>query len=798
MTFELLGGAVHSWGLVLVVLVMVFMFVTERMPVDVIAMAMLVVLVLGKYVTAQEAFQGFSSPVVIVMVSTLFVAGALRVTGVSDAMARWIRRYAGSNQQVAIGIVMVVSALLSGFMNNVSAAALLMPAVAMLSHESDIPPSKLFIPLAFAVSLGGMLTLIGTPPNILAAELLSHNNLAPLSFFHFFPYGLAALVIGTLFMMVFGWKILPVRKTHGATRRITDLRALYRLQDRIFSVRVPADSAAIGRSLSELKFGSLISGIVVTIMRGGRKLFSPKANEKLQERDVLLVRGNPENFAEVQALQGLKFTELPGAVLEALAGSADILKFSLREVHTESRVMLLRDLFKGTGILPLAVERTAHEHAWESRPPSWFLDVSVHDGDVIIGCVTGRFREDSPIVDLEILEVSDPKQLLLSSLFTVSIGPGRWVGAPLHRIAHETKLAILGRVVNGGKIDWLDVPVLTTGGETEPAKLSADCLLREGEVLLVSGVLEEAQRRASVGTLIFEAEAACAEIESSDVGIIELVITPRSELIGKTLADLHFRDKYDSQVLALWRDGKPLLSLSSALPLVYGDALLVQGPRKTLPLLAKDPNFLLLSEHHITPTLSRGSIFSLIALAMLICIPIFTGLPVHEAAFFSACLVVFSGAITMEQAYREIDWRVVFLLALMIPLGHAVERVADIESMSMGLGQLSQTIPPIGLAALFMIAGSIVSQLIDSSVAVIFLGPIALAIGEFPGGSQQGLLLAVTLGSSLAFMLPTSCRANLLVSGAGGSRAVDFMRIGVPFTAVVGLALLGMLYLLDF
>ena len=188
MTFELLGGAFHSWGLVLVVLVMVFMFVTERMPVDVIAMAMLVVLVLGKYVTAQEAFQGFSSPVVIVMVSTLFVAGALRVTGVSDAMARWIRRYAGSNQQVAIGIVMVVSALLSGFMNNVSAAALLMPAVAMLSHESDIPPSKLFIPLAFAVSLGGMLTLIGTPPNILAAELLSHNNLAPLSFFHFFPY----------------------------------------------------------------------------------------------------------------------------------------------------------------------------------------------------------------------------------------------------------------------------------------------------------------------------------------------------------------------------------------------------------------------------------------------------------------------------------------------------------------------------------------------------------------------------------------------------------------------------------
>lgn len=798
MNFELLGAAAHSWGLLVVMVVMITLFVTEKIPVDITAMAVLVFLLLGKYVTPEEAFSGFSSPVVIVMVSTLFVAGALRVTGVSDAVARWIRGYAGSNERVAIGIVMIVSGCLSAFMNNVSAAALLMPAVAMLSHESDIPPSRLFIPLAFAVSLGGMLTLIGSPPNILAADLMSNHDMTPLSLFQFFPYGLTALLAGTAFMMLYGVKLLPVRKTHGVTRRITDLRVLYRLQDRIFSVRVPEGCGVLGKSLAELRFGSLVSGVVVTIIRGGKKLLSPKPSERLQERDVLLVRGNPESFAELQALQGLALNEPSPELLARISQGSDVLKLSLREVHTESRVMLLRELLKSTGVVPVSVERATREHAWESRPPSWFLDSSVHDGDVIIGCISGRFREDSPLVDMDMLEVEDPQRLLSSATFTVRIEKGAWQGAPLHRLAHETKLPILARIGENGDVQWLDVPVLEASGEVGPTRLSAEHVLKEGEVFLVSGSVEEARRRASLGTLVFEAEAASSEIESPDVGIIELILTPRSELIGKTIADLHFREKYNAQVLALWRDGKPLLSLSSALPLVYGDALLVQGPRQAFPLMAKDPDFLLLSEHRIAPKLSRKSVFSILALAMLMLVPILTGLPVHETAFLAAAVVVFTGAITMEQAYREIDWRVVFLLALMIPLGRAVDHVADVEHMAQGLDNLAQAVPPMGIAAILLILGSLISQAIDSSVAVIFLGPLALSLGSNPGSSPHGLLLAVTLGSSLAFMLPTSCRSNLLVSGAGGYRSRDFMRVGFPLTVVVGLALLGILYLINF
>jgi di/tricarboxylate transporter len=797
MDFISLSATLHPWALLAVILVMVVMFITERIPLDVTAMAVVVVLMLGGFITAEEAFSGFSSPVVVIMVSTLFVAAALRITGVSDAIARFIQRYAGTNERLAIGIVMLVSAVLSSCMNNVSAAALLMPAVAVLSHEANIAPSRLFIPLAFGVTLGGMLTIIGTPPNILATELVRNRNLEPFSFFEFFPYALAAIAAGTLFMVMFGYKLLPVRKTHGVTRRITDLRALYQLHDRIFSVRVPEDSPVDGKTLGELRFGSFVGGVVVTIIRGGRKLLSPTAEEKLHERDVLLVRGNPERFSQVQGLQGLQVEDPAPEVIASIEKNFQIVSCFIREVHTETRVVLLRELLRTTGIVPLSIERASQERAWESRPPSWFLDSMVHKGDTLIGCIAGRYTEDSPLVDLDVKELDSAASVLRANLFTITIAPGGWSGAPLHRLAHDTKLSVLGLITPEHTIEWFDVPVMTAAGDTLSSRLTADHVLREGERYLVSGVPSEAHRKLTLSSLSFEAEAASSDIDSLDVGIVELVLTPRSELIGKTLADLHFREKYGCQVLALWRDGKPMLSLSSGLPLLYGDALLVQGARKSLPVLAKDPDFLLLSEHRETPRLSKRSAFAVISLLMLMFTPLLAGVPAHEAAFLSAALVVFTGAISMEQAYREIDWRVVFLLALMIPLGHAVEHASGAEALLPLVQGAATSVSPIIVAALFLFVGSMISQVVDNAVAVIFLGPLALEMGGYIPGAPTAFLIAVTLGSSMSFMLPTGCRANMLVTGAGGYKAGDFMRVGTPFTIVVGLALLAAIFCKD-
>jgi di/tricarboxylate transporter len=780
----------HTWGLVFLVGAMVVTFITQRLPVDVTAMGVLLVLLVGGYVTPQEAFHGFSSPVVVVMVSTLFVVAALRATGVSDAMAKWIQRCAGASEPMVIAVVMIVSAVLSSCMNNTSAAALLMPAVAVLAHDTDIAPSRLFIPLAFAVTLGGTLTLIGSPPNIVAAELLRQRGLPAINFFDLTPYGAIGLVVGVLFMSFVGYRLLPIRKTQRRKKRITDLRSLYHFHDRLFSLRIPEGSPLDGRSLADLRFSAIVGGVVVTVIRAGRKLLSPRAPEKLFERDVLLVRGSPEKFAALRATHGLEVQELSAELVDQLVASSEIVRFKIGEVHTGSQTIVLRDVLRATGIVPLSVDRVSETGGWETAAPSWFLDATVHTGDTVVGSISGRFSEDSPSMDVELQVVHSPEELLKQSLHLIRIEKAGWSGAPIHRLAHETKLAILGRITPENQIEWLDVPSILPGGERGPVRLSADHVVRDGESYLISGPPLEAKRREALSTMELEAEAASEDIESEDVGIVELILTPRSDLIGRTLADLHFREKYDSQVLALWRDGKPLLSLSSQLPLLYGDALLVQGPRQSFDILAKDPDFLLLSEHRRATALSARSWFAVLALLMLMFLPPLTGIPVHEVAFLSACVVVFSRAISMEQVYREIDWRIVFLLALMMPLGAAIEHAAAADVVAGMVQTVSGAVPGIVLLALFMVLGSVVSQLIDSALAVIFLGPIAIALAQQSGQSPRALVMAVTLGASIAFVLPTSCRANLLVTGAGGYRTSDFIKIGLLFSVVVGCAML--------
>jgi di/tricarboxylate transporter len=453
-------------------------------------------------------------------------------------------------------------------------------------------------------------------------------------------------------------------------------------------------------------------------------------------------------------------------------------------------------VLKVSGIIPLSVQRVSTDDAWEARPPSWFLDSSVHKGDLLTGCIVGRFAEDIPVIDVDVEVIPSAAEVLTATLHAVTVEHA-WIGSPLHRLVHESHLLIIGKISTDGSVDFLDVPTILPGGDAGPRRLTGDYMIQQGDIFLASGSVEEARRKELLSALTFEAEAAQSDIESSDVGVVELVLTPRSDLIGRTLADLHFREKYATQVVALWREGRPLLSLSSGLPLHYGDALLVQGPRKNFPLLAKDPDVLMLSEHRHTPAITQRSWCAVIALLMLVFVPPLTGLPVQEAAFLAACVVVFTGAIGMEQAYREIEWRVVFLLAFMIPLGLALQREVSTDAMAVFVQNAAASLSPITFLVLFMVISSAVSQLMDSSIAVLFLGPLAIAIGQHHGGSPYSLLLAVTFGSSLAFMFPTSSRANLLVSGVGGYRSTDFARIGIPFTLLVGLAILISLILVE-
>ena len=233
--FALLGG-------------MVYLFLTEKLPVDLTAFLGLVILVFAGYVKPSEAFQGFSSPAVITMLSVFILGAALLETGVADSIAVRIHRLVGDSEMRLIVTLMVVAGVLSAFMNNIAATAVLMPAVATLAPRAGLAPSRLFMPLAFGAILGGTTTLVGTPPNILAAQMLSDRGLEPFKLFDFTPMGVAILAPRAWSTCSpIGRKLLPNREKSGLARAGTDdLMQVYQLESRLFSLRLPEDSPLDG------------------------------------------------------------------------------------------------------------------------------------------------------------------------------------------------------------------------------------------------------------------------------------------------------------------------------------------------------------------------------------------------------------------------------------------------------------------------------------------------------------------------------------------------------------------------
>ncbi|MFQ5419226.1 MAG: SLC13 family permease, partial [Anaerolineae bacterium] len=162
------------------------LFISERLRVDVVALLVLTALILTDLVTIEEAFSGFSSPAVVTVWSVFIISGALYRTGMADSLARAVLRLAGPNPLRLTVVIMVTAGVMSAFMNNIGAVAIMLPAVVSVARNLRIAPSKLLIPLSFASLMGGNMTLIGTPPNILAVEIMrNYGGLEPFSFFNF-------------------------------------------------------------------------------------------------------------------------------------------------------------------------------------------------------------------------------------------------------------------------------------------------------------------------------------------------------------------------------------------------------------------------------------------------------------------------------------------------------------------------------------------------------------------------------------------------------------------------------------
>ncbi|MCB1025159.1 MAG: SLC13 family permease, partial [Acidobacteria bacterium] len=343
--------------LLIVLAAMIVLFLTEKLPIDLTAFLGLIILVFTGYVTSDQAFTGFASSAVITMLSIFIVSGALMNAGVADFAAVWIHKIVGSRELPLLITIMITAGVLSAFMNNIAATAVLMPAVASLSKKAGIQPSKIFIPLSFGAILGGTTTLVRTPPNILAGSILSDRGLKPFELFDFTILGVIVLSLGVIYMITVGRKLLPDRRMpeDDAGRELAEL---YRLEESSFTIRIPAGSSIEGKTLAETGIGNTLGVQIIAVLRGGHRILAPPAETDLRANDELLVCGSRERLSEILGIKGVDIEETVGEQITLPQRGVSGVKLRLNKgSQLAGKSLFDHDFRKRFGVAVMAVDR---------------------------------------------------------------------------------------------------------------------------------------------------------------------------------------------------------------------------------------------------------------------------------------------------------------------------------------------------------------------------------------------------------------------------------------------------------
>ncbi len=282
-------------------------------------------------------------------------------------------------------------------------------------------------------------------------------------------------------------------------------------------------------------------------------------------------------------------------------------------------------------------------------------------------------------------------------------------------------------------------------------------------------------------------------LATPDLRLIEIAIPPRSPLAGQTLRDLRFEQKYHAKVLAVWRQGKPIRTRLEELPLEYGDGLLLQGTARSLDLLRTEPGLIALAEPAPSSVLTRrGWLTTIIMFSTLALAVMFPDI-IAEIMLSGALAMVLIGTLSMDQAYRAVDWRSLFLVAGMLPVGVALSKTGASSMLANGILSGLGASGHLVLLAGFVLLTVALTQIVNGAAAVTVIAPVAIAASQRAGMDARTVAMAVALAGSMAFMSPLGHSVNVLVMGAGGYTFGDYARVGIPLTALlVALLILGL------
>lgn len=375
-------------------------FVNGKLRSDLVALCALVLLIVFNILTPEEALSGFSNPIVIMMVGLFVVGGAIFKTGLAKMISSKILRLAGKSELKLFILIMVVTAFIGAFVSNTGTVALMLPIVVSMAASANISPGRFLMPLAFASSMGGMATLIGTPPNLVVDEVLSNAGFTDLSFFSFTPIGVICVLIGLVVLIPLS-KFFLVKKEDGKDTKTTtgrspkELAKKYQLSDNLYRIQIRPGSRIGGKKLQELNITQAYNLSILEIRRQsssqGRFLKTVDQSlagphTELQENDILYVFGPFEKVNQFAKEQNLELTDTH--VSEYVEG-AEVEKLSVREIGI-AEVLLMPN----SKLINKAVKDSGFRDKYSvnilgiQRKGEYILndikDIKMHAGDILL------------------------------------------------------------------------------------------------------------------------------------------------------------------------------------------------------------------------------------------------------------------------------------------------------------------------------------------------------------------------------------------------------------------------------
>ena len=588
----------QEWILIGIILATLLVIVFDLLRADLVAILVMAILPLTGIITVQEAFSGFSRSVVITIIGLFIITQALEDTGVVAWMAERLREVGAGSERKLIMLFMGTGTIFSLVMNNVAAGAVLLPAAVQVGRESNVPPSKLLIPLAFGTLVGGMATYF-TTANIILSSILRDQGQAALSMADFLPTGGLIAVAGLLFMLLLGRHFLPSRESVGQSASpylmSRGLTEAYQIHEQLWEVHVMPASQLVGVTLSQSKIGEELGLTVIAIWRDKEAILNPAPDEVIQAEDYLVVLGWDEQVSKME---------------------------------------------------------------------TW-------------GTMIGRPQD---------------------------------------------------HVENG---------------------------------------------------------------HNYFVDLAEVLIPHKSSVFGKSLADLNFRARYHLTGVALWREGLSFRNDVGTIPLEPGDALLMVGTPHNIQALTQDSDFLVLQgTHTVRPPLPQKAGWALGITGIVLLVSILELIPTAEAMMLGVAIMALTGCINLDNAYRGISWRVIFLIAGLLPLSLAMTNTGLAAHIGEAIVSIVNPYGAMALVAALFLITMLLTQVIGGQVAALILGPIAVTAALEGGVNAQAVAVAVAIACSAAFLTPIAHPVNILMMGPGSYTPRDFLKVGAGMSVVTLVMLL--------